>query len=119
MIMDFVVAIVDRAKAESMVELYRSHDLPLVLTMLCNGTATSEHLSLYGLEATEKALVALRSLRRPDKATHKERQTQAVHRHTRQRHYAGRPGEERGRRTNLGFSDWQQRAGWRCPRTQI
>lgn len=58
MIMDFVVAIVDRAKAESMVELYRSHDLPLVLTMLCNGTATSEHLSLYGLEATEKALVA-------------------------------------------------------------
>ena len=58
MIMDFVVAIVDRSKAESMVELYRSHDLPLVLTMLCNGTATSEHLSLYGLEATEKALVA-------------------------------------------------------------
>lgn len=58
MIMDFVVAIVDRSKAESMVELYRSHDLPLVLTMLCNGTATSDHLSLYGLEATEKALVA-------------------------------------------------------------
>lgn len=26
--------------------------------MLGNGTATSEHLSLYGLEATEKALVA-------------------------------------------------------------
>ena len=47
MIMDFVVAIVDRSKAESMVELYRSHDLPLALTMLCNGTATSEHLSLY------------------------------------------------------------------------
>ena len=58
MIMDFVVAIVDRARAEDMLEVYRSHGLPIVLTMLGNGTATSEHLSLYGLEATEKALVA-------------------------------------------------------------
>ena len=58
MIMDFVVAIVDRAKAGDMLELYGSHGLPIVLTMLGKGTATSEHLSLYGLEATEKALVA-------------------------------------------------------------
>ena len=49
MIMDFVVAIVDRARAEDMLEVYRSHGLPIVLTMLGNGTATSEHLSLYGL----------------------------------------------------------------------
>ena len=58
MIMDFVIAIVDRAKAGDMLELYGSHGLPIVLTMLGKGTATSEHLSLYGLEATEKALVA-------------------------------------------------------------
>ena len=58
MIMDFVAAIVDRSKAADMLELYGSHGLPIVLTMLGQGTATSEHLNLYGLEATEKALVA-------------------------------------------------------------
>ena len=58
MIMDFVAAIVDRSRADEMVEVYSSHGMPLVLSMLGNGTATSEHLSLYGLEATEKALVA-------------------------------------------------------------
>ena len=59
MIMDFVAAIVDRSRADEMVEVYSSHGMPLVLSMLGNGTATSEHLSLYGLEATEKALVAM------------------------------------------------------------
>lgn len=58
MIMDFLAAIVDRSKAADMLELYGSHGLPIVLTMLGQGTATSEHLNLYGLEATEKALVA-------------------------------------------------------------
>lgn len=58
MIMDFVAAIVDRSRADEMVEVYSGHGMPLVLSMLGNGTATSEHLSLYGLEATEKALVA-------------------------------------------------------------
>lgn len=58
MIMDFVAAIVDRSKAADMLELYGNHGLPIVLTMLGQGTATSEHLNLYGLEATEKALVA-------------------------------------------------------------
>ena len=58
MIMDFVAAIVDRSRADEMVEVYNSHGMPLVLSMLGKGTATSEHLSLYGLEATEKALVA-------------------------------------------------------------
>ena len=41
MIMDFVVAIVDRARAEDMLEVYRSHGLPIVLTMLGNGTEQS------------------------------------------------------------------------------
>ena len=34
MIMDFVAAIVDRSKAADMLELYGSHGLPIVLTML-------------------------------------------------------------------------------------
>ena len=46
MIMDFVAAIVDRSRADEMVEVYSSHGMPLVLSMLGKGTATSEHLSL-------------------------------------------------------------------------
>ena len=57
MILDLVAAIVDRDKAQKMSELFESHKLPLVLAMLARGTATSETLDLYGLEATEKALL--------------------------------------------------------------
>ena len=57
MILDLVAAIVDRGKAKKMSELFESHKLPLVLAMLARGTATSETLDLYGLEATEKALL--------------------------------------------------------------
>ena len=57
MILDLVAAIVDRDKAKKMSELFESHKLPLVLAMLARGTATSETLDLYGLEATEKALL--------------------------------------------------------------
>ncbi len=57
MILDLVAAIVDRDKAKKMSELFEGHKLPLVLAMLARGTATSETLDLYGLEATEKALL--------------------------------------------------------------
>lgn len=54
--LNFVISILDRSRAASMVALYKG--LPLVLTLLGYGTATSEHLSLYGLDATEKAIIA-------------------------------------------------------------
>ena len=57
MILDRVAAIVDRDKAKYMADVFESHKLPLVLAMLGRGTASSEVLDLYGLEAKEKALL--------------------------------------------------------------
>ena len=57
MILDLVAAIVDRDKAKYRADVFESHKLPLVLAMLGRGTASSEVLDLYGLEAKEKALL--------------------------------------------------------------
>ncbi len=55
--LNMVMAIVRRDRRETMENICQSLKLPLTLTMLCQGTATTEHLSLLGLIATEKALV--------------------------------------------------------------
>ena len=55
--LNYVMTIVDRERAQTMETICQNLKLPLTLTMLCQGTATGEHLSLYGLVATEKALV--------------------------------------------------------------
>lgn len=109
MIMDFVAAIVDRSRADEMVEVYSGHGMPLVLSMLGKGTATSEHLSLYGLEATEKALVAHCRLRGHDKAAHKKRQTALFIDIPGNGIMLAVPGKKRGRRAHLGISDRQRR----------
>ena len=57
MIVNLIAAVVDRDRAHAMAELFESCDLPLVLSILARGTATSEVLDLYGLEAREKALL--------------------------------------------------------------
>ena len=54
----YVITITDRAKAPDMLELHHNLQLSLVLTNLGKGTATSEYLSLYDLEETEKALIS-------------------------------------------------------------
>lgn len=56
--LNFVISILDRDKADSMTSICNDIGLPLVITLLGRGTATSEQLNLYGLEATEKAIVA-------------------------------------------------------------
>lgn len=57
MILNLVAVIVDRSRAKLTAELFESHKLPMVLAMLARGTATSEVLDLYGLEATDKTLL--------------------------------------------------------------
>lgn len=54
----FVISIVNRDRGEEMTAVYRDMGLPLVLTFLGRGTAVDEHLNLYDLKATEKAVVA-------------------------------------------------------------
>lgn len=54
----YVLSIVDRKKAARLLELHGQLRLSVVLTALGKGTATSEQLSLYDLEPSDKAVVA-------------------------------------------------------------
>ena len=54
----YVIAITDRDDAETLTGIYKQTGIPLVLTKLGMGTAKSEHLSIYGLDATQKAVVS-------------------------------------------------------------
>ncbi len=53
----FLITILDRNRKDDMTALLHHNKAQLVLSLLGRGTATREHLSLYGLEATEKAVI--------------------------------------------------------------
>lgn len=53
----YVLSIVDRNRADEMLAIHNELQLSLVLTKLGRGTAKSEHLSLYDLEPSEKAVI--------------------------------------------------------------
>lgn len=54
----YVIAITDHDKGEIMNALYESAGLHVILSTPANGTAKSEHLAIYGLDATEKYVVS-------------------------------------------------------------
>lgn len=56
--LNFLLSVLDRDRADAMAAIYQDNGLPMILTFLGRGTARSEHLDLYGLQATEKAVVA-------------------------------------------------------------
>lgn len=56
MALNYVIAVTDRDKHEKMAGLYSQLGLQPILTNLGMGTARSEHLALYGLDSTEKAI---------------------------------------------------------------
>lgn len=53
----FVVSILNRKHASKMLAIHENLNLSVVLSALGKGTATSEHLSLYDLEETEKTII--------------------------------------------------------------
>ncbi len=53
-----VIAITDHERGEAMNTLYRAAGLRGILSMPGHGTATSEHLAIYGLDATEKYVIS-------------------------------------------------------------
>lgn len=55
--LNMVMAIIHRNRHEAMEEIIHALKLPLAMTLYARGTAQDEHLSLYGLVATEKALI--------------------------------------------------------------
>ena len=54
----YVIAITDHDRGEAMNALYHAAGLRGILSMPGRGTATSEHLAIYGLDATEKYVIS-------------------------------------------------------------
>ena len=54
---DLVITITDRDLSQQFAAWFQEHGIPLVLTALGQGTATTEILDCLGLEATEKAVL--------------------------------------------------------------
>ena len=54
----YLMTITDRHKSEMVSDIYQSAGTQLTLTNLASGTATDSHLSVYGLDATEKAVIS-------------------------------------------------------------
>lgn len=53
----YVLSVVDRSEAKKFIGIHENLRLTVVLTVMGRGTATSEHLSLYDLEPSEKAVI--------------------------------------------------------------
>lgn len=81
--LNLVMAIIQRDRRETLEGICSNLKLPMTVTMLCNGTATSAHLSLYGLAPTEKALLC---------TVANEEQTQRLMRAARLRMFVDVPG---------------------------
>jgi len=54
---DLIITITDRARQGEFAAWFRQRGIPMVLTVLGHGTATTEILDCLGLEATEKAVL--------------------------------------------------------------
>ena len=63
---DLIITIADRDRAEDFTAWYRSQGIPLVLTALGQGTATTEILDYLGLEDSEKAVLFCVAPRSPE-----------------------------------------------------
>ena len=53
----FMITITDRSRGEEFASWYQNQGIPMVLTALGQGTATTEVLDCLGLEATEKTVL--------------------------------------------------------------
>lgn len=56
--LNMVITIINRSRRETFEGICQNLKAPMTLTVLGKGTATSEHLSLYGLVPTEKAVIS-------------------------------------------------------------
>ncbi len=54
----YLITITDRDKSQLVSDVYENADTNLTLTRLGQGTATDSHLSVYGLDATDKAIIS-------------------------------------------------------------
>lgn len=57
MVINYLITILDREKEKDVMDIYNDAGLAVILTVRGQGTATSEHLNHYGLEATKKSVI--------------------------------------------------------------
>ena len=57
MVINYLITILDRDKEKDVMDIYNDTGLAVILTVRGLGTATSEHLNHYGLEATKKSVI--------------------------------------------------------------
>ena len=57
MILNYVITILERDRHRDFLSIARKLELPVVLTVMANGTATEEELDLYGLKKTQKTII--------------------------------------------------------------
>lgn len=53
----YVMSFIDRSKVDQMFSIYKDLQLSVIMGNIAAGTATSEHLLLYDLQATEKVVL--------------------------------------------------------------
>ena len=56
--LEFIIAITDHDRSEDMLSLFADEGLHLVMSAPARGTASDEHLDMYGLDATEKTVIS-------------------------------------------------------------
>ena len=54
----YLMTITDRDKSQLVADVYDNAGTNLTMTKLAQGTATDSHLSVYGLDATDKAIIS-------------------------------------------------------------
>lgn len=54
----YMIGVTERKKSQPLLDICKELNMPMVLTNLARGTATSEHLSLHNLDRSEKAVVS-------------------------------------------------------------
>ncbi|MBQ7895256.1 MAG: P-II family nitrogen regulator, partial [Oscillospiraceae bacterium] len=53
----YLMTITERDRSQMVADIYENAGTKLVITKLAQGTATDSHLSVYGLDATDKAII--------------------------------------------------------------
>lgn len=81
----YIIAITDHDRGEAMGSLYHAAGLHLILSMPARGTATSEHLAIYGAGRDGKVRYRRRRQRAGGGFAYPFRQAQALYRHSGQR----------------------------------
>ena len=54
----YMIGVTERKKSQTLLDICKELNMPMVLTNLARGTATSEQLSLHNLDRSEKAVVS-------------------------------------------------------------